>query len=469
MRKPLSLSVRVGTVLVICGVVPFANGCRSTRSSLSSLPGLAWVAPSDDDARFGGWSEDDGPTLPAPSSGATPQLASKSGVTSLESTNRRAVATSTESSDPNAYAQASYPDTGYDPPLESGSKSRSRTAAATSAVSRGSGYSTGNYDAGAGRMAAAAKNAAPKRGFYSDDYPAEDESPTSTADSRYGDEEPRSAAPSSRYASDASYGRYGETDNAGNGRYGDTTESVENAADAAEEQVADTMSRARASSNRWADDAADRYGDVTNETDSDVDEQVSSTQSMARNVAGDLQNTIDTASAGVRDRFSASAESLMEKGRNLGREADSLAQRAISRGGEAVEAEAAESESGASDAANRYGELSDAADRWQSNARDAGDRIRSAVAEGSAPAGTAADDYEGAAANESRSSDEWNSEAEVEQPASSKSAPTAPVRGTQPWRPGSTGRVSANGGTSVTPASYEASERSTSRFAPSYR
>ncbi|MCA9150204.1 MAG: hypothetical protein KDA92_12930, partial [Planctomycetales bacterium] len=229
MRKSLSSSVRVGTVLVICGIVPFANGCRSTRSSISGLPGLAWVAPSDEDAKFGGWSEDDSPSLPPPSSSATPQLASKSGTTSLESSTRRAVATGADSNDKNAYAQASYPDTGYDNPYES-----SAGKSGSSSTSRAATYSTGgNYDAAA-RVATATSNAAPRRGFYSDDYP--DEGDTASADSnsadsrfggsRYGDDESSSSysssssSSSSRYADDSTYGRYGETDIDGNSRNG---------------------------------------------------------------------------------------------------------------------------------------------------------------------------------------------------------------------------------------------------------
>ena len=108
MQMPLNHVSRCVLLVVVSMSALPSIGCRSTRSGISQLPGMAWVAPSDAEA-FGGWSEDDEPSLPTPAAGATPQLATQSGTSTLAETAdsaRPAPRTGTVAGSPNAGSPA---------------------------------------------------------------------------------------------------------------------------------------------------------------------------------------------------------------------------------------------------------------------------------------------------------------------------------------------------------------------------
>lgn len=88
------------------GASLLATGCRSTRNSVAQLPGMSWMAA--DETTYGEWDEGDEPSLPPPSSSATPQLSSSEG----RSATPKVGSTGSEQ----AYPSTGYPSTGYSSP-----------------------------------------------------------------------------------------------------------------------------------------------------------------------------------------------------------------------------------------------------------------------------------------------------------------------------------------------------------------
>ena len=119
MQAPFLSITRLVLVVALSGAVLSSIGCRSTRSSLAGLPGMAWVGPRDEDATFGSWADSDRPSLPTPSQQATPQLATDSGtaskreVPSSQRSPQRGLSDSLASGTKGSTPETEYPDTGY--------------------------------------------------------------------------------------------------------------------------------------------------------------------------------------------------------------------------------------------------------------------------------------------------------------------------------------------------------------------
>ena len=117
-------SARIGRwvgVLTLTAFVVAPTGCRSTRSTMSRVPGMGWMA-SDEDIQFDGADPMiSGPTKPTAE--ATPELASRGGNASS-----RAPYQASEPAPRDRYATrpsggtsgsaSAYPDTGYPSPYE---------------------------------------------------------------------------------------------------------------------------------------------------------------------------------------------------------------------------------------------------------------------------------------------------------------------------------------------------------------
>jgi hypothetical protein len=153
------------------------EGCRSTRNSLSSIPGMGWMA--NKEPNVSDW-ETDGALPTKPTTEATPLVASRSKPKS-DSLNSDKAATRSEA---NALAERSERVAGETKSADAMKRSTSQVAEAGTA--KRDKYDTGRYDTG--KAATEAKSGAegssrggavastPKRGFYGNEYSEEVES-----------------------------------------------------------------------------------------------------------------------------------------------------------------------------------------------------------------------------------------------------------------------------------------------------
>ena len=148
-------------VLIVMGVAISSVGCRSTRNSISTLPGMSWMG-SQDEASFSSMaSDEDKPMLPPPSREATPQ-----------------VVTGNEPSKVSP-ATGNYPDTGFPSPIGP------RNAPAMSAQSDVVGSeSLGGTNRGSSSVNPSSVGAT-QRGFYGEQYPEDRPSSVAGGGSQY--------------------------------------------------------------------------------------------------------------------------------------------------------------------------------------------------------------------------------------------------------------------------------------------
>ena len=147
--------------LIVMGVVISSVGCRSTRNSISTLPGMSWMG-SQGEASFSSMaSGEEKPMLPPPSREATPQV-----VTGDEPSKALP-------------ATGSYPDTGFPSPIGP------RNAPATSAQSDVAGSeSLGGTTRGSSAVNPSSVGAT-QRGFYGEQYQEDRPSSVAGGDSQY--------------------------------------------------------------------------------------------------------------------------------------------------------------------------------------------------------------------------------------------------------------------------------------------
>ena len=142
-------------LVVIVGIGLTSTGCRSTRSSLSSLPGMGWLGPQEAD--FSELSSEEGKSqLPPPSEAATPEV-----VTSGSQSKRSLAATP-------ASPITKYPDTGYPTTLPG----ETRSAADSGGYAAGRSAPALDGQGSPSSTSSVSRSGETQHGFYGDQYPA---------------------------------------------------------------------------------------------------------------------------------------------------------------------------------------------------------------------------------------------------------------------------------------------------------
>lgn len=464
--------------LVICVGMPM--GCRSTRSSVSRVPGMGWLSSSEDVQFDGADPLIAGPTKPADE--ATPELASRQGTSkprapyqASSAPDRDEYAASSSSSSAGETGTGDYPDTGYPSPYD----------AAGSETSRGF---YGRGDASEDRYAASDDNyqspvddyesAPATEGGYEDDY-------------------------ESYVASDYDASGYGAPSSDNEGRYGTGSESADDYVSAYEDDLrspvddlADRVSDARNEFNGVAAAARDRYEDVvTSDADSsfedartDLINQAAEEVDRYRNQAdqylapregrpgisdtasglvNNVRDQVQGVAEGVQDRVRGGVDRISEATQDLANGAGTLARdgvNGINRGAQDLGGEVRD-------------DVRDQMDRFDSGARGAADQLSQNATDAYDEAYQAADDltedaldavqggYDTVRDYAADRVDDLLPPAETER----QPAQTAPRTDT-PWRPGGTRdyrspQSGSRGGLGVQPASFP-SEPSGSRITP---
>lgn len=449
----MHMSAKQLGVLLVVGIA--ATGCRSTRNTVSSWPGMGWMASHDEEVTEE-WS--DGavtagpPKLPARD--ATPQIASRD---AKGSASRAAVA-----SDSAKASDGDYPNTGYENPYT-----------ASNAQGVADRYKTGRYSDRVAGSAPASKNAnsekgnAPQRGFYGEDY-GDEESPAESATARVASK--RGASQSLK----------------------DRAETVEEAADdelsGASERATSRFSQAAKNARRAVAAQAATIPDAANDEDdtSAAGEETSSDESaneLVENVRKGYRSAAEEFKGQLRDGARSVGDATRQTGRevveNVGRKVDASASRAIGRVAEAADEaldgaeEAAES---ASDAVNEAAEeVEQVADAEESEAGRGYSRFRSRFNQAAAEA---SEELAGPAEEETASTEDSSgetAEATDSEPKASEAGRGA--RTNKPWRPGSTGTYSRDESSATTspsgstgrvaPATYRETQQP--RLSPAFR
>ncbi len=455
----LRLGVALGMSLAMVG-------CRSTRNSISGLPGMGWMA-SQDEPNVSDW-ETEPSTLAKPNEDATPQLASRGKATS--SSSKSAERSETKSSN-------GYPDTGM-ADYSAISRSTSESARDKYAAGKygGSSRDTETPAASGPSYSTARAGGAPKRGFYTasgDD--------AGDAASRTENEDTASSAESDL---DRGYSRYSK---AAKSAIGDAKSDFQSARNSASE----LSSNATKSASRYARDARDTAEDLA----SDASEAAEDAQETTGNLADDMKSGYQKASREFTSQMSEAKSDVAAASRNVVEDAEESARSAYQ---EAADAASEEVEDTKEEVAEKGRELKEAAVSSLKRANDAADELATSgveAAEGSVKRAYSRFQNRFAAAAEDASSDtaeatESSSSADAQEDAASDTAENAPTesesdldeppatkkRPAKPWRPGSTGSYTKETDEARRPsddrpvverASYR--DGGNSRFSPSYR